>query len=346
MQSGLADTPIEIFSTCPPSSGADRTTYIQNVVAAARWSDQVGCRGILVYADNSQVDPWLVSQIILQHTQSLCPLVAVQPVYSHPYTVAKMVTSLAYLERRRIYLNMVAGGFKNDLAALNDLTPHDRRYARLTEYTTIIKRLLAGPSPVSYEGEFYKVTNLKLSPPLDSDLFPGIFVSGSSEAGMAAATALGATAIEYPKPAKEYGATPSNGAVNSGIRVGVISRDHDDEAWAVARARFPEDRKGQLAHQLAMKVSDSVWHQQLSGLGEPGEPSPYWLVPFQNYKTMCPYLVGSHQRVGEELAAYLAVGYRSFILDVPVSLEDLQHITLAFERALEVSKCQSYSTSG
>jgi len=44
------------------------------------------------------------------------PLVAVQPVYMHPYSVAKMVSTLAFLHQRRVFLNMVAGGFKNDLA--------------------------------------------------------------------------------------------------------------------------------------------------------------------------------------------------------------------------------------
>ena len=64
------------------------------------------------------------------------------------------------------YLNMVAGGFKNDLEALNDSTPHDQRYDRLTEYTTIIMQLLSSASPVTYEGEFYRVSKLKLAPPL------------------------------------------------------------------------------------------------------------------------------------------------------------------------------------
>src|SRR6266566_3812159 len=84
---------------------------------------------MLIY--NSKLDPWLVSQIIIQNTRSLCPLVAVQPVYMHPYSVAKMLASFGYLYRRRLYLNMVAGGFKNDLIALNDTTPHDKRYQRL-----------------------------------------------------------------------------------------------------------------------------------------------------------------------------------------------------------------------
>jgi hypothetical protein len=57
----------------------------------------------------------------------------------------------------------------------------------------------------------------------------------------------------------------------------------------------------------SVRVSDSHWHHQLSQLGEqpPSEESPYWLGPFQNYKTFCPYLVGSYDRVSAELARYL-----------------------------------------
>ena len=57
----------------------------------------------------------------------------------HPFTVAKTIASIGCLYGRQMYLNMVAGGFKNDLNALNDTTPHDKRYERLAEYTTIIK---------------------------------------------------------------------------------------------------------------------------------------------------------------------------------------------------------------
>jgi alkanesulfonate monooxygenase len=253
----------------------------------------------------------------------------------HPYTVAKMVASLGYLHERRVCLNMVAGGFKNDLIALNDTTPHDKRYQRLIEYTAIIKRLLSGTPLVNHEGEFYKAGNLKLSPPLPPELFPGIFMSGSSDEGLAAAQAIGATAIQYPKPAKDYDRALPDSAAGFGIRLGIISRERHEEAWTAAHARFPEDRKGQLAHQLAMKVSDSVWHKQLSRIGTETEETPYWLVPFQNYKTMCPYLVGSYDCVAEELARYLAAGYRTFILDIPPNPEELGHIAVAFNRALE-----------
>jgi alkanesulfonate monooxygenase len=327
--------PIELFATCPQSSVVQADSYVRRVADVARWSEQCGCKGILVYTDNSLVDAWLVSQIIIQNTEKLCPLVAVQPVYMHPYSVAKMVASFGYLYGRRIYLNMVAGGFKNDLSALNDPTPHDKRYARLIEYTTIIKELLAGPAPVTFEGEFYQVNKLKMTPPLAAELFPGLFISGSSEAGLASAKALKATAVKYPKPAKEYEAEAPLDGVDSGARVGIIARSTEAEAWEIAEQRFPEDRKGQVTHQLAMKVSDSFWHHQLSETAKEtrANRSPYWLRPFESYKTFCPYLVGSYDQVATELARYINLGCGTFILDVPPDEEELHHTAIAFDRA-------------
>lgn len=335
--SGLAGKPaarneVEIFSTCPESSRVAPEIYRQQLIEVARWSDAAGCRGILVYSDNSLLDAWLLSQIIIENTNALCPLVAVQPIYMHPFTVAKMVATFAQLYRRRIYLNMIAGGFKNDLAALNDSTPHDERYDRLVEYTLIIKRLLSGET-VTFEGRFYRVDKLKLSPALPPDLFPGIFISGSSDAGMAAARAIGCTAIKYPRPTWEEESVLACG-VDCGIRVGVIARAREDDAWAFAYREFPEDRKGQLKRQLATKVSDSLWHRQLAELENASDRTAYWLVPFQNYKTMCPYLVGSYDTVAAEITRYLASGYTTFILDIPRGAEELSHSRIAFDRAL------------
>jgi len=263
--------------------------------------------------------------------------VAVQPVYMHPYAVAKVVASLGFLHGRRIYLNMVAGGFKNDLEALNDPTPHDERYARLVEYTTLIMDLLKGAGPVTLDGRYYRVANLRMTPRLEPKLLPGVFVSGSSDAGLAAARELGALAVRYPKPVVEYEAAPPPDAAALGIRIGIIAREDSHDAWTVARQRFPDDRRGQLTHQLAMKVSDSEWHKQLSKLGETaaGEEQPYWMVPFENYKTFCPYLVGSYDRVADEVARYVGVGYKTIILDVPASPEELEHIGVVCERAAE-----------
>jgi alkanesulfonate monooxygenase len=324
---------VELLTTCPQSKDVERSEYRRRVAEVAQWSERAGCSGILVYTDNGLLDPWLVAEIVLGATERLCPLVAVQPAYMHPYSVAKIVTSIAHLHERRIYLNMVAGGFRNDLLALGDATEHAARYDRLVEYTLIVQKLLAGER-VSFEGRYFTVKNLALTPPLPPALAPRVFVSGSSEAGARAAQLLGATAVKYPKPPHEELSATEGAPI--GMRVGVIARDDELSAWSIAHARFPPDRRGRLTHELAMKTSDSRWHEQLSRLGEtpPSTANPYWLEPFENYKTFCPYLVGSYDRVADELERYLRLGFGTFILDIPVSSEELAHTKIAFDRAI------------
>ncbi len=322
---------IDVFSTCPQSRHGLGTDYVRRVDEVARWSEASGCEGILIYTDNGLVDPWLVAQLVVQSTERLAPLVALQAAYMHPFTAANMVATLGHLYGRRLYLNLVAGGFRNDLLALNDSTPHDERYERTCEYAQLIMRLLSGEI-VTFSGRYYSVTGLRLAAPLPPELQPGLMMSGSSPAGLAAARSIGALAVKYPKrPGDEV---PQVGE-QSGVRVGIVTRPRADEAWRVAHERFPEDRKGQLTQQLAMKVSDSHWHRQLAEMStsEPADDDPYWLWPFENYATFCPYLVGSYERVAEELQRYIDLGFRAFILDIPPSKEELDHIAAVFERA-------------
>ena len=320
----------QLFSTCPQSKDIARDDYLNQVINVARWSEAIGCKGILVYTDNGLVDNWSVAQVILEHTERIAPLIAIQPIYMHPYMVAKRIATFAHLFGRKVYLNMLAGGFKNDLLALGDDTVHDERYERVSEYTMIIKGLLSSPLPFSFEGKYYHIKNLKMTPFIAPELFPGVLISGSSEVGIKTARTIGASIIRYPKAPEEE--LVQHEAIAPGIRVGIIARDSAAEAWCVAYERFPENRKGQLAHQLAMKVSDSHWHKELSEqVNHLSKASPYWMGPFSNYQSFCPYLVGSYKQVADELKSYFRLGFETFIIDIPPTQEELEHIRYVFD---------------
>lgn len=322
-----------VYSTLPPV-GSAQVHGVDHIARVGAWCDGIGYRGALVYTDNSLVDPWLAAQLLIQHTDDLRPLVAVQPAYLHPYSVAKLVTSLAHLHGRGVDINWVAGGFVGDLTALGDTTPHDRRYDRLREYASIVDRLCRGEAPVDLDGSFHQVKSLTLQPALAAELRPAFTVSGSSPAGLAAARALSATAVQYPDPRLENTPLAAPTGVRLGIRVGIIARDTAEAAWKVAYERFPPDRRGQLIHRLAMAESDSHWHRQLSeAAGERTDDSPFWMVPFENYKTFCPYLVGTHERIASVFEFYLNAGYDTFITDVPFQEED----AVAAIRVLEMA---------
>ncbi|HJU09515.1 MAG TPA: hypothetical protein VJ728_01495, partial [Candidatus Binataceae bacterium] len=122
---------------------------------------------------------------------------------------------------------------------------------------------------------------------------------------------------------------------NCGIRIGIIIAENTEKAWEIAHRRFPGDRTGQLKHLVAMRVSDSQWHKQLSGMpvNSDGDSGIYWLWPFKNYHTFCPYLVGSRAEVSDELVKYLAAGFRTYILDIPVEESDLHQVAETFALA-------------
>ena len=60
------------------------------------------------------------------------------------------------------------------LQVSNDTTPHDRRYDRLVEYTTIIRRLWQrGEAAVTLKESSIASAILKLTPPVPPELMPG-----------------------------------------------------------------------------------------------------------------------------------------------------------------------------
>ncbi|UCF69024.1 MAG: LLM class flavin-dependent oxidoreductase [Acidobacteriota bacterium] len=351
---------IELYTTCPATS-TDRAprrpgfysesgeSYLRRVVKTARWSEDCGFHGMLLYIDNSLADNWALAQLVIESTTDLVPLIATQPAYTHPYWVAKKIATLGHLYGRRIALNMLAGAFVNDLQALGDVTPHDRRYERMTEYTLIIQKLLARRSrPTTFKGEFYTLRNAVVHPLLPSELMPIVLMSGSSEAGMAAARRLGAVAVRYPKPVDFYEQQPLEQDIQFGVRLGIIARDDEQDAWELAHERFPVDRQGQMVHKMATGSTDSVWHKDLTSLKqeELTDSYPYWLVPFQNYKTFCPYLVGSYRRIAEIVARYINVGFRTFITDIPLDQEELFHQKIVFGMATKMAAAGVSTAAG
>ena len=62
-------------------------------------------------------------------------------------------------------------------------------------------------------------------------------------------------------------------------------------------------------------------------------PSTYWLWPFKNYRTFCPYMVGSYERVSEEVAKYIKAGFTNFILDIPAEERDVMSAGIVFAEA-------------
>jgi len=331
---------LKLIGTCPPfHPGFTLAQYKEAVRLEASRAERCGLSALLIYSDHSQVDPWLAANILLGESQSISPLVAVQPMYMHPFSVAKMVCSLSTMYRRPVHLNFISGGFPRDLETFCDEASHDQRYARVVEYGEIIRRLITERRPCTFDGQYYRVSGLQLrAGPLAGDCIPMFTISGSSPAGEAAARQLGARAIQYLRPSKEYRAGNLSIGLRHGTRLGLIVRDTAAEAWAVAHGRYPDNPNGEEMRDYFMKVSDSVWVKELGRAVDIPVGHPYWLGPYRQFYAGCPFLVGSVEDVASELACYIDLGLRTFLLELLLSDEDGEYISAAFRRAADILK--------
>lgn len=332
----LAASGVTIYSTCRSRFGYDQESCLRKLVEHARWADEAGYRGALVYTDYGSVDAWMASQAAIVNTAAFVPLVAVQPMDMSPFALARAVASLAHLHGRGVDLNYVSGGFSRDLVVQGDRLSHDARYDRLTEYVAIVRMLLDG-GLVSYAGRHYDVRRARLAVPPPADLMPRAYVSGSSAASVQAGESLGVGQLSFPLPPGDF-ASPGarRNRFGSGMPVGIIARDSSSEAWRIARKRFPADPERAEKMRLLLSASVSSWQRELASVTIPddAEGQVYWLVPFRYFHTFCPYLVGSYDDVGKAVTAYLAGGARTFVLDGPEEPDDLYHARIAIERAV------------
>ncbi len=309
----LDHAPLHVFTVSPRSTAP--ATYWHGITRIIELSERHGFSGVLIFTGNDTfVDPWVVAQHMAMTTRHLYPLVAVNPVYMHPFTAAKLVNSLAYVYGRRTWLNMVTGAALSYLRSVGDPSDHDTRYDRLAEYIVAIRGLLTQPR-YSLDGRFYQIDKLQLSPRLPPELAPGILLSGQSPAARAVCEATGSMAMQMLPGTLAEALAPGV----AGIHLGIITRADEGEAWAAARRRFPHDPEARAMLELSLGNTDSQWKQRMvqaarqSASAAPG----YWLEPFCQMQADCPYFVGSHRQVGELLRALVRGGIETVILDLP-----------------------------
>ena len=309
----------------------DKEEYWQNILNVVDWSERYGCTGVLLFEGNdTYVSPWMAAHAAIARTEHLCPLIAVNPVYMHPFSAAKMVSSFVQMYGRKVYLNMITGTALNYLESMRDEVSHDERYDRLGEYIQIMRQLLKSTSPVTFQGKFFHVKDLALLPGVPPELQPEFLLSGQSDAARQVTREVGAIGTQMLSPQFENGLNDAKA-----MNFGVLTRPTAEEAWEVAHETFPDDEENQMIQEFSMQNTDSVWKKRMAIAAKlPDDTaSGYWMGPFRNFRADGPYLVGSYERVAEAFAALIQAGIDVFIFDLTPREEEYNHIAQAFELA-------------
>lgn len=314
---------------------SDPEQYRDSFRTLVALSDQHDFDGILCFSANeTMIDPWLAAHYLIAHSKRMVPIVAVNPVYMHPFSAAKMVSSFAYLHGRRTILNLITGTSARDRAVLVDPTDHAERYERLGEYAEIMQALLAGGSSKSFAGKHYRLEDAVLSPTPEPALAPEFLVAGHSPSATRIADQVNAVRLRMLSPDLSVEA-PGPGGV--GVHFGIIAAETGEAARALAQRRFPADPAMEGLLDYLMEENDSIWKKKLyEQLNASSDKAPeFWLEPFRQMKGDCPYIVGSFGRVADIIADHVTAGIDRFILDMPPREDDFHTITHCIDLAFE-----------
>lgn len=320
----MAKVKLRIFPAV--SRNRDPTKYVDELMRIAHFSDRNGFSGILLFAGNDVfVEPWSMAQHILAHTRRSSPLIAVNPIYMHPFTAAKLVSSFALLYGRKVYLNMITGTATSDLRGLGDEHSHESRYSRLGEFIYLVRELLMSARPVSFEGRFYTTKYLQLRPRLPPAFMPEFLIAGQSDDARRISTEMKCLMMQMLPPNLDEGIRAP------GLNFGIFARERPDQARRAAKLRFRDSDEARELLKLTMENTDSVWKRRLNEAGQNGElqENGYWLLPFLTFQADCPYLVGSYAEIGTKLRSFAKNAVSTIILDVVSDEEELGHVCKA-----------------
>jgi alkanesulfonate monooxygenase len=318
----------------PGAGGHARAASLDYLVQIGRAAEHVGFDAVLTPTGTWCEDSWLVTAAVAQHTSRLRFLVAFRPGITNPTLAAQQAATFQRLTGGRLLLNIVTGGDADEQRRFGDRLDHDERYARTDEFLTVLRGAL-GEQPFDFEGRHYSIEGATvLEPPRP---VPEVFFGGASGAAEdVAARHVDVYLLwgEPPAMAKERidrvrtKAEALGRSVRFGIRIHVITRDTEREAWAEADRLLSTMDDGWIdAVQQHFSKTQSVGQQRMTALHQ-GNRDRLEIAPnlWAGIGLVRPgagtALVGSHHQVAERIAEYHDIGLDEFILSGHPHLEE------------------------
>ncbi|ATF84471.1 MULTISPECIES: FMNH2-dependent alkanesulfonate monooxygenase [Burkholderia] len=314
--------------------------YFRQVAVAA---DTLGYEGVLLPTGRSCEDAWVVASSLIPATKRLKFLVAVRPGLSSPGLSARMASTFDRLSEGRLLINVVTGGDTAELEGDGVFVDHDTRYQITDEFLHIWRELLAKShqdGTVDFDGRHLQSKGGKLLYPPVQEPHPPLWFGGSSPAAHQIAADHIDTYLTWGEPPEAVArkiadirarAEARGRKIKFGIRLHVIVRETEEEAWADADKLISRLDDATIARaQQAFAKMDSEGQRRMAALHGGKRGSRQDLEVYPNLWAGVGLvrggagtaLVGSAEQVAERMREYQALGIETFILSGYPHLEE------------------------
>jgi alkanesulfonate monooxygenase len=307
--------------------------YLRQIAQAA---DSLGYFGVLLPTGRSCEDSWVVASALAPLTERLRYLVAVRPGLQSPSVAARMTATLDRISNGRLLINVVTGGDPVENKGDGIFMDHDDRYAVTREFLQVYRELLAGET-VNFRGSHIAVEDGRLLFEPTRPGGPPLYFGGSSDAGIAVAVRAVDKYLTWGEPPEQvrdkvsrvsHAADRIGRKVSFGIRLHVIVRETNEEAWKAADEliRHLDDETIAKAQTIFARM-DSEGQRRMrelhGGRRDKLEVSPnLWAGVGLVRGGAGTALVGDPETVAARMKEYMALGIDTFIMSGYPHLEE------------------------
>jgi alkanesulfonate monooxygenase len=324
--------------------------YLRQVAAAV---DSLGYYGALLPTGRSCEDAWVTASSLIGETRRMRFLVAIRPGLISPTLAARMAATFDRLSNGRILINVVTGGDPVELAGDGVFEAHSDRYEITDEFLHIWRSILADRGEVNFEGKHLRVRGAKSIFKAVQSPYPPLYFGGSSAVGIEVAARHVDYYLTWGEPpaqvaekiaAARDAASRHGRELRFGIRLHVIVRETEEEAWADADRLISHLTDETVATaQATLTRQDSTGQRRMLELQkrsngrrtrEALEISPnLWAGVGLVRGGAGTALVGSAERVASRMLEYHELGIETFILSGYPHLEEAYRVAeLLFPR--------------
>ncbi len=322
------------------TAAGSRVVNLSYLTQVAKAADDVGFSGVLLPTGRSCEDAWVVASSLLSATRRLKFLVALRPSVIAPAVAARMTATLDRLSEGRLLLNVVTGGDPDEARGDGIFLTHDERYQATDEFLSVFTKLMRGES-VDFQGRHVQLKGGKILYPPVQTPHPPLWFGGSSKAAHELAAKHVDVYLTWGEPPASVAekiadmraqAARSGRRLRFGIRLHVIVRKTNDEAWAAADdliSHLDEDAISRA--QASFARFDSEGQRRMSALHggrrDKLEISPnLWAGVGLARGGAGTALVGDPDTVAERLREYEALGIETAILSGYPHLEEAHRV--------------------